>query len=176
MQELGPAFERSHTPTRVTFNFGGSGTLEQQIEHGAPVDVFLSAAAQQMDQLASRGLIRNDTRIDRLRNQIVLIAAPGNASLNSFGGLTSSGRGTEARNLRPPAIGRRRATDRLQKLLHRQRRRGQFPSSGRLELHPARFRPRRAGHNLRRNPRASRAHRGRKLAAQCLPLLAHTPR
>jgi molybdate transport system substrate-binding protein len=90
MRELGPAFERSHAPAKVTFNFGGSGTLEQQIEHGAPVDVFLSAAAQQMDQLAAKGLIRNDTRVDLLRNQIVLIAAPGSASLNSFDGLTSS--------------------------------------------------------------------------------------
>ncbi|HEY7386908.1 MAG TPA: extracellular solute-binding protein, partial [Bryobacteraceae bacterium] len=47
MERLGPAFEQAHPDARVSFNFGGSGTLEQQIEHGAPADVFLSAASKQ---------------------------------------------------------------------------------------------------------------------------------
>jgi molybdate transport system substrate-binding protein len=88
MQQLGPAFEQSHPGSKVSFNFGGSGTLEQQIEHGAPVDVFLSAASEPMDKLAAKGLIWNDTRRDLLRNQIVLIARRGDTSLNSFAGLT----------------------------------------------------------------------------------------
>src|SRR5215469_13328710 len=57
MNELAPAFEASNRGTKLKFNFGGSGTLEQQIENGAPVDVFFSAAPKQMDSLAAKGLI-----------------------------------------------------------------------------------------------------------------------
>jgi molybdate transport system substrate-binding protein len=87
MQRLGPAYEQAHPGTKVSFNFGGSGTLEQQIEQGAPADVFLSAASKQMNELAGKGLILNDTRRDLLRNQVVLIAGPGDPGLHSFAGL-----------------------------------------------------------------------------------------
>jgi molybdate transport system substrate-binding protein len=87
MLELAPLFEQSHPGTKLTFNFGGSGTLEQQIEHGAPADVFLSAASKPMDALAAKGLILPDTRRDLLRNQIVLIVPKDSAGLNSFQGL-----------------------------------------------------------------------------------------
>jgi molybdate transport system substrate-binding protein len=87
MEQLGPAFTREHPDVKVSFNFGGSGTLEQQIEHGAPADAFISAAAKQMDQLAAKGLILNDTRRDLLRNQVVLIGGLGDSGLHSFADL-----------------------------------------------------------------------------------------
>jgi molybdate transport system substrate-binding protein len=90
MQELGPSFERSHDGAKVTFNFGGSGTLARQIEHGAPVDVFFAAASKQMDQLAAKGLVWNDTRRDLLWNQVVLICPSHNTNLNSFADLAKS--------------------------------------------------------------------------------------
>jgi molybdate transport system substrate-binding protein len=89
IERLGPAFEQSHPPAKVTFNFGGSGTLAQQIEHGAPADVFLAAASKQMDQLSAKGLIWNDTRRDLLRNQVVLIARAGDTGLKSFADLAT---------------------------------------------------------------------------------------
>jgi molybdate transport system substrate-binding protein len=91
MGQLGPAFEQSHPGVRLSFNFGGSGMLAQQIEHGAPADVFLAAASKPMDELAAKGLLWNDTRRDLLRNQIVLIVPGGNHELNSFEGLAGSG-------------------------------------------------------------------------------------
>jgi molybdate transport system substrate-binding protein len=87
MEQLGPAFEQAQPGTKVSFNFGGSGTLAQQIEHGAPADVFFSAATKQMNELAAKGIILNDTRRDLLRNQVVLIAGAGNPGLNSFASL-----------------------------------------------------------------------------------------
>ena len=90
MGQLGPVFERSHPGVTVSFNFGGSGMLAQQIERGAPADLFLSAASKPMDALAARGLLWNDTRRDLLRNQIVLIAPASDTHLNSFAGLAAS--------------------------------------------------------------------------------------
>ena len=39
----------------IAVNYGASGTLQLQIEQGAPVDVFLSAAPKQMDALDDEG-------------------------------------------------------------------------------------------------------------------------
>ena len=57
----------------LSMNYGASGTLQLQIEQGAPVDVYISAAPKQMDALESKGLLLAGTRKDLLRNGIVLI-------------------------------------------------------------------------------------------------------
>jgi molybdate transport system substrate-binding protein len=68
-------------------NFGSSGTLAAQIDQGAPVDIFISAAAKPMDDLAASGLIVTGTRRNLLRNTLVLIA-PHDSRLRDFQGLT----------------------------------------------------------------------------------------
>lgn len=68
--------------TVITYNFGASGALQKQIEQGAPVDVFISAAVQNMDGLEKKGLLLNDTRRDLLSNEVVLIV-PRNSELIS---------------------------------------------------------------------------------------------
>src|SRR5438093_10298792 len=73
MKEIAPQYEREYPGNRLVLNFGASGMLAQQIEQGAPADVFLSAAPQPMDTLTARGLILPETRRDLLRNQIVLV-------------------------------------------------------------------------------------------------------
>jgi molybdate transport system substrate-binding protein len=87
MRDLAPVFEQSHPHTKLSFNFGGSGTLAQQIEHGAPADVFLAAAPKPMDELAAKGLLLADTRRDLVRNEIVLVAPKDSPGLSSFEGL-----------------------------------------------------------------------------------------
>jgi len=54
--ELGHAYEQRIPGGKVTFNYGSSATL-QQFEQGAPVDIFFSAAENQMDVLATGGLL-----------------------------------------------------------------------------------------------------------------------
>lgn len=70
--EIG-ALYKSKTGRTVNFNFGASGALQKQIETGAPVDVFASAGARQMDELAAKDLIEKDSRRDFARNRLVLI-------------------------------------------------------------------------------------------------------
>lgn len=57
----------------INYNFGASGALHQQIEQGAQVDLFFSAATKQMDALQKKGLILDDTKIDLLGNTVVLV-------------------------------------------------------------------------------------------------------
>jgi molybdate transport system substrate-binding protein len=69
----------------IAANYGASGTLQLQIEQGAPVDVFLSAAPKQMDALETKGLLLDGTREDLLRNEVVLIISKDSTSgISSF--------------------------------------------------------------------------------------------
>jgi molybdate transport system substrate-binding protein len=69
--EVGAAFEAA-TGTKVVFNFGSTGQLAQQIEQGAPVDVFAAANASYIDQLDAKGLILSDTKQRYANGRIVL--------------------------------------------------------------------------------------------------------
>ncbi|NJO79772.1 MAG: molybdate ABC transporter substrate-binding protein [Cyanobacteria bacterium RM1_2_2] len=73
LEELDPIFEESNSGITVNYTFAASGALQQQIQQGAPVDVFISAATQQMDALQEQGLILAGTRRNLLTNQLVLI-------------------------------------------------------------------------------------------------------
>jgi molybdate transport system substrate-binding protein len=75
--------------TKVQFNFGASGALQKQIESGAPADVFASAGAKQMDDLAAKGFIVAATRTDFARNSLVLIVPAKGTGIGSFSDLTN---------------------------------------------------------------------------------------
>ena len=72
--ELGEAFERAYPGDSVVMNFGGSGQLLQQIDRGAPVDVFASADQETMDLAGKKRLLMKDSRVDFAGNSLLLIA------------------------------------------------------------------------------------------------------
>ncbi|MBZ4653122.1 MAG: molybdenum transporter, periplasmic molybdate-binding protein [Peptococcaceae bacterium] len=65
-------------------NFGSSGALQQQIEQGAPVDIFISAAPKQMDALQQKNFLMEGSRHDLLENRMVLIVPRDSTAINSF--------------------------------------------------------------------------------------------
>lgn len=77
LAELRRTFEGRHPGLLVRLNLGASGTLEKQIEAGAPVDVFLSAGTRQMAALAAGGLIRTDTQVVFATNALVVVEPAG---------------------------------------------------------------------------------------------------
>lgn len=70
-----PLYQEQVPDVKLIFNFGSSGSLQQQIEQGAPVDVFISAAVRQMDALEEKDLLLPESRIDLVKNQLVLITS-----------------------------------------------------------------------------------------------------
>jgi molybdate transport system substrate-binding protein len=78
--EIGKRFESASPGTKVVFNFAASGPLLQQIEKGAPVDVFASADQKTMDQAMEKKLILTDTRRNFASNRLVLIT-PGDSKV-----------------------------------------------------------------------------------------------
>jgi len=69
--ELGQNFERE-TGIHVTFSFGATAQLAQQIEHGAPFDVFAAADTEHIDELARKDLVIGSTRAIYARGKLVL--------------------------------------------------------------------------------------------------------
>ncbi len=62
---------KGHAPP--SFNFASSSTLAQQIEHGAPAQIFASADELWMDKLAKDRRIEPQTRFDLVSNTLVLV-------------------------------------------------------------------------------------------------------
>ena len=73
IKELDALYIQSNPNVTLTPNFAGSGTLQKQIEQGAPVDIFISAGAAQMDTLAKESLIVTTSRKNLLNNILVMI-------------------------------------------------------------------------------------------------------
>lgn len=73
VEELGKTFAGSRPGLTLRYNFGSSGELQKQIEAGAPVDLFISAAQRQMDELQQKNLIAVATRRNFARNVLTVI-------------------------------------------------------------------------------------------------------
>lgn len=85
MEELKDTYEKENSNIEIVYTFDSSGTLKTQIEEGAKVDLFISAAQKQMNALdpsvgdvETEYVINPETRIDLLENKVVLAAPEGN--------------------------------------------------------------------------------------------------
>ncbi|WP_433162988.1 molybdate ABC transporter substrate-binding protein [Kribbella sp. CA-247076] len=71
--QLGKDFEKAHPGVKVTFNFAGSSALAQQINQGAPADVFASAAPKNMEQVTDK-----NTATTFVKNTLQIAVPKGN--------------------------------------------------------------------------------------------------
>lgn len=76
-KELIPMFTDKHPNIMVNATYDSSGKLQAQIEEGADVDVFFSAAMKQMNALNDKGMIVENSIVQLLENKIVLIVPKG---------------------------------------------------------------------------------------------------
>jgi molybdate transport system substrate-binding protein len=65
---------QADTGNKVVVSYAASNTLAKQIEAGAPADLFISADLDWMDYLEQRGQIVSASRVNLLRNTLVLVA------------------------------------------------------------------------------------------------------
>ena len=90
LEEIKPLYQQSKSNININYNFGASGALQQQIEQGAPADIFISAAKKQVDALEQKGLLLPGSRTNLANNRLVLIVAQDVVGINSFYNLTDS--------------------------------------------------------------------------------------
>ena len=71
--DIDKAYQAKYPDAKIDFNYAGSGALLQQIDKGAPVDVFASADTVTMDKAAEH--IDPATRQNFVENRLVVIMA-----------------------------------------------------------------------------------------------------
>ncbi len=89
LDEIIAEYEKDSDCT-VKASYGGSGDLVQQIEGGAPCDLFISASKSNMDQLEENGYIDTASRKDLLVNTLTLISTVEKKDAVTMDTLTSS--------------------------------------------------------------------------------------
>lgn len=73
---LGKQFESAHPGTKVKLSFGASSDLAEQINQGAPADVFASASPKNMQQVVSAGGASTSTNF--VKNVMEVAVPPSN--------------------------------------------------------------------------------------------------
>ena len=73
LDDVDAAFTKQ-SGVKVVASYDASSALMKQIEGGAPADVFVSADLKWMDYGSQKKLIKDDTRVNLLGNELVLIA------------------------------------------------------------------------------------------------------
>jgi len=81
--EVGPLFERE-TGAKVTFSYGATVALAEQIEAGLPADLFVAADIDHVDGLREKGLLIDDTQQVYARGRLALASS-------TKAGVTASG-------------------------------------------------------------------------------------
>ena len=100
LTEIAELYKNVAPNVTLVFNFDSSGTLKTQIQEGADVDLFISAAPKQMNQLDSSkdaeanpdGLdfVLQGSRINLLENKVALAVPSGNPKgVNSYDDLAA---------------------------------------------------------------------------------------
>ncbi len=86
---LGKNFEASHPGVKVKFNYGGSSTLAQQINQGAPADVFAAASPATMKTVTDAHGANGTPKVF-VRNRLEIAVPPSNpGKVKAFKDLTN---------------------------------------------------------------------------------------
>ncbi len=80
LTEIQANYQKKNPNVKLVYNLGASGTLQKQIEQGAPADIFISAAPKQMDDLEAKNMVNKATRRNLVENKLVLVV-PENSTL-----------------------------------------------------------------------------------------------
>ena len=78
-EHLIPMFEEQYPEVSIEGTYDSSGKLQSQIEAGADVDIFFSAALKQMEALQEEGYIAEDASVD-----LLIVPAGNESSYTSF--------------------------------------------------------------------------------------------
>ncbi len=74
LTDIAKNYEKTHPHINIVYNFGGSGTLANQIQSGAPADLFFSASNKEMNRVIAANAIHKKNTVSVLTNQLVIVS------------------------------------------------------------------------------------------------------
>jgi molybdate transport system substrate-binding protein len=89
--ELEKTFEERNPGVEVRQSFESSSTLLTQIQHGAPADVFASAAEEEMNAAVEDGLVAGEPEIFVKNREVVMVPRDNPANIESMRDLARPG-------------------------------------------------------------------------------------
>ncbi|GAB1541531.1 molybdate ABC transporter substrate-binding protein [Scytonema sp. NUACC21] len=90
MEDIARLYTKEQPNIIVNYNITGGGVLKKQIELGAPVDVYIPASAQPMNELQQKGLVLEKSRQELIENEIVLIGLKDFTGVSNFQDIVNS--------------------------------------------------------------------------------------
>lgn len=84
LNDIEKAYEKEHKHVDLKFNYGASGALAQQIKSGAPVDVFISAAEDKVDDLVKDDKVNKQDTKQLLKNHLVIVSKDKLENMNAL--------------------------------------------------------------------------------------------
>jgi molybdate transport system substrate-binding protein len=75
-KEMAPLFQAEEPCAELAFNFAGSQKLSQQLQDGAPADVFASASGRNMDEVKAGDLVAEEGSQVFARNGLAVVVCP----------------------------------------------------------------------------------------------------
>lgn len=84
MTEIVDQYNSEQAHTRIILNLASSGSLQRQIEQGAPCDIFISASVVKMDNLVESGHVSRADIVELFTNELVLIANESSNRISGF--------------------------------------------------------------------------------------------
>lgn len=91
LTEIQKKFQAQNKNIKLQINYGASGTLQKQIENGAPVDLFLSADKKNVDELSAKSQVEKKSIKNILSNTVVLLVNKSHSNtIKSVNDLTKS--------------------------------------------------------------------------------------
>lgn len=90
MQEVQSQYQALNPDVKINYSIASSGALQQQIEQGAPIDIFISADAERAQTLITQNQVVSQQ--DLLKNQVVLVVPKTATAIASFADLQEATR------------------------------------------------------------------------------------
>ena len=92
LAEIQKNYQAKNPNVMILYNLAASGTLQKQIEQGAPADLFISAAPKQMNELEEKNLTNKATRKNLVENKLVVVVPlDSKLTIAKFEDLTQAG-------------------------------------------------------------------------------------
>lgn len=84
VEKAADLYMKSNPDTEIKFSYAASGTIQNQIENGADIDIFIAVGGKNMTETENRGFIEKGSRYLIAEDELVCISSKENNEINKL--------------------------------------------------------------------------------------------